>query len=371
MHQLLFSRTVGASPTLSQRLLRAGGSLRSRAIPLRQFPHRTFFWNAGENGDGNDKKDDDDSQPDGEKKEKRQPKRTYLGGTKPGIGGSEANNAQDSLGGAGGGEDGPFMPSRMGFGDEAPKYPHLIGLPVVTRPLFPGVLSSVTLSDPTTIEAMEKLSRDGAGYVGIFLRKDSSSGVSENGLVLETPEVITDASALHQVGTFAQIHRIQRGVGFGAGASGLHAHPTKQEWDKLSRNGGNNGSSDENTNEEEDSDESTSPASVLLYTHRRLDLQSVESVGPPIDLTVSHWDRLQYKPQSDSKEDDTIRALTNEVLSTIRDVAQMNPLFREHMQFFPNRIDPSDPYRLADFVATVTTGTPEPAQSSCANIEGT
>uniref|UniRef100_A0A7S4HR69 Lon N-terminal domain-containing protein n=1 Tax=Odontella aurita TaxID=265563 RepID=A0A7S4HR69_9STRA len=216
----------------------------------------------------------------------------------------------------------------------------------------------------TTIEAMEKLSSDGTGYVGVFLRKDSSSGVSESGLVLETPELITDPSELFGVGTFAQIHRIHRGVGFGTGASGLHAHPTKQEWDKLSlNNDGSDDSAEQTIGEEGESDGPPSSASVLLYTHRRIDLQSVENVGPPIDLKVSHWDRLQYNPKGESKVDDTIRALTNEVLSTIRDVAQMNPLFREHLQYFPNRIDPSDPYRLADFVATVTTGSPEELQA--------
>eukprot|EP00568_Trieres_chinensis_P005034 CAMPEP_0183299092 /NCGR_PEP_ID=MMETSP0160_2-20130417/5907_1 /TAXON_ID=2839 ORGANISM="Odontella Sinensis, Strain Grunow 1884" /NCGR_SAMPLE_ID=MMETSP0160_2 /ASSEMBLY_ACC=CAM_ASM_000250 /LENGTH=937 /DNA_ID=CAMNT_0025461261 /DNA_START=30 /DNA_END=2843 /DNA_ORIENTATION=+ len=272
------------------------------------------------------------------------------------------------------------MPSRMGFGDEAPKYPHLIGLPVTTRPLFPGVLSSVTLTDQPTIEALERL--QGNGYVGVFLRKDSPSGVSENGLVLDAPELITDPDELYKVGTFAQIHRIQRGVGFGTGASSLHAHPTRQEWKNLSKSGGggvngNNGEGDtsdasdadgsfsdgEDDDDDGDGGDDATPASVLLYTHRRLNLESVRNLGPPIDVTVSHWDRLRHNPNGDSKLDDTLRALTNEVLSTIRDVAQLNPLFREHMQFFPNRIDPSDPFRLADFVAAVSSGKPDELQA--------
>ena len=54
-----------------------------------------------------------------------------------------------------------------------------------------------------------------------------------------------------------------------------------------------------------------------------------------------------------SSPDDTIRALINEILSTIREVAQINPLFRENVQFFSGRLDTNDPYRLADFAASV------------------
>jgi len=112
-----------------------------------------------------------------------------------------------------------------------------------------------------------------------------------------------------------------------------------------------------------DDDDQAHSATVLLSTHRRIDLLSVDNVGPPIDVTVSHWDRIAYNPAADTQIDDTIRALTNEVLSCIREVAQLNPLFRDHLRFFPNRVDTSDPFRLADFVATVSTGSPEELQA--------
>jgi ATP-dependent Lon protease len=51
--------------------------------------------------------------------------------------------------------------------------------------------------------------------------------------------------------------------------------------------------------------------------------------------------------------DDTIQALSNEIIKTIREVAQLNPLFRENVQYFSTRVDSNDPYRLADFAATV------------------
>ena len=265
-------------------------------------------------------------------------------------------------------------PTKLGFGEEAPRYPHLLALPIVSKPFFPGVVSTVTLTDPKTITAIENLSKEGTRYVGCFLRKDAPIGVTENGLIVDTPELITDPSELYSTGTFAQIMAINQGPGIGP--EHMHAHPTRQDWDRMGsggngevdhRHGGMGGHGQVQHHEVDerfqDDDDQPHSATVLLSTHRRIDLLSVDNVGPPIDVTVSHWDRMVYNPAADTQIDDTIRALTNEVLSCIREVAQLNPLFRDHLRFFPNRVDTSDPYRLADFVATVSTGTPEELQA--------
>jgi Lon-like ATP-dependent protease len=223
-----------------------------------------------------------------------------------------------------------LTPSQVGFGDNAPRYPHLTGLPVISRPLFPGSVQSVTLSDQNTIDALENLtSNNSNGYCGVFLRKKHPTGVTEGGVIIDKPEIITDASDLYSVGTFAQISRLTRGV----------ANPKALI--------------------ERDNEEDHTSASLLLVAHRRIDLVSVDDIGPPIDLTVKHWDRVNY-----TGSDDTIRALSNEILSTIREVAQLNPLFRESVQFFPMRVDANDPFRLADFAASITSGTnPEDLQA--------
>jgi ATP-dependent Lon protease len=225
-------------------------------------------------------------------------------------------------------------PSKLGSGDNAPRYPHLIGIPVISRPIFPMMPTSITLKDKATIEALEKL--EDSSYVGIFLRKKYSSGVTDGGVIIEKPEVIKDPSDLFHVGTFAQIHRMTR-----VGIPTKSDHPLHDNFSETN------------------ADLESAPISLWLMAHRRIDLTSVDNVGPPVDVTVSHWDRLEY-----TGETDTIRALSNEVISVIREVAQMNALFRESLQFFPGRVDASDPYRLADFVASVTkSGTPDELQA--------
>lgn len=224
-------------------------------------------------------------------------------------------------------------PSRLGSGDTAPRYPHMIGIPIISRPVFPLMPTSITLKDKSTIEALEAL--EDSSYVGIFLRKRNSTGVTEGGVIIDKPEIIKDPSEIFNVGTFAQIHRMTR----------VSVRPK----------------SDDSLNEsfaENDTDNEVASISLWLMGHRRIDLNSVDDVGPPTRVKVSHWDKLEY-----TKSDDTVRALSNEVLSVIREVAQMNALFRESLQFFPARVDANDPYKLADFVASITkSGTPEELQ---------
>ncbi len=243
-----------------------------------------------------------------------------------------------------------IIPSKVGYGDEAPRMPHVLALPVTNRPLFPGVVTSVTLTEPATIDALERLQRENDGnnvYISAFLRKKNPTGVSEGGVLLPTPEVITDASDMYSVGTFAQIHRLTRGVGSGSVPPQSHGVPGAFGDDPNVHPDGDNGDPSSTSNGDE-----SSAASVLLLAHRRVNLMSVDSLGPPIDVTISHWPRLDYTG-SMSSPDDTIRALINEILSTIREVAQINPLFRENVQFFSGRLDANDPYRLADFAASV------------------
>jgi len=315
---------------------------------------RTFFW--GSNDDENDNK--------GKNEEKTKKKETSKADND-----EELKNSDSLLLGTrgnkvinpwrmnenvyistGGGSSGAFLPSRVGLGDQAPRYPHLLGLPVVSRPLFPGIVTSVTLTDPVTIDAVEKLSNNGTGYIGVFLRK------SEGGVLIDTPEVITDANQLFKVGAFAQIYKFNRDTGLNL------VHKKSDKAEVLTAFEQTDGNEEEDNHNEENSDNDQF-ASLLLMSHRRINLTSVDNIGPPIDITAKHWDAVQYNPNDNNKTHDTIRALSNEILSTLREVAQLNLVFREHLQLFPTKIDANDPYRLADFVASVTTGSPEELQA--------
>jgi ATP-dependent Lon protease len=224
--------------------------------------------------------------------------------------------------------------TKLPFGEASPRIPHMTAIPLISRPLFPGLVTSITLTDEATIEALDQLTKQqDTAYVSCFLRSKYPTGVSDGGVVLSVPEVIKDAADIYHTGTFAQIQRLTRGV----------PNPKPVDLSHPSA---------------EDREEDTA-ATLILLAHRRVNLVSVDAVGPPIDVTVHHWPRVEY-----TGPDDSVRALSNEVISTIREVAQMNVLFRENLQLFPMRFDANDPFKLADFAASITaSGTPEELQS--------
>jgi hypothetical protein len=61
---------------------------------------------------------------------------------------SDQNNSSSS--GSSSASSSALLPSKLKYGDEAPRFPHTLALPLVNRPLFPGVFTSVTVSDPVS-----------------------------------------------------------------------------------------------------------------------------------------------------------------------------------------------------------------------------
>jgi len=312
-----------------------------------------FFGNSGKDGD-----DDDDDKKNGKKKNEKD---DDVDGVDSGSGERDDDFDTDLMvasanaPGRSRGGNVVLPATRLGVGDQAPRYPHLLALPVVRGPLFPGTITSVVVNDPATVKALEKIASSGTGgYVGVFLRRDKSSGVSRGGVILDRPEIIGTEDDLHSVGGFAQVLRFTK-IPSAASSHGLQqSHGTSPSSAPLPSPPIPPTST--STTTDPGSEEETPPAaSLLLYAHRRIDLQSVDNVGPPVDVTVTHWDRQRYIRGDDPSRDDTIRALCQEVLSAIREVAKINSLFREQVAN-SQHVDMNDPYKLADFAASLSNG---------------
>jgi len=199
-------------------------------------------------------------------------------------------------------------PSVLGVGDHAPKIKQIIALPTMRRPLFPTSIQPLHVSDTATADALLRAQANGHSYVGVFLRR--SAGETGNEEEVQSPELITSLDDIYTTGTFAQIQNIAQTP------DGDHHQ-------------------------------------VFLMGHRRVDIQELIKQGPPAEVSVDHWGRLDY--DVDSK---VIKAYRNEIVNILREVVRMNPLFRESVQqisMFTQRIDMHDPFKLADFAAGLTT----------------
>ncbi|KAL2040442.1 hypothetical protein N7G274_006885 [Stereocaulon virgatum] len=241
-------------------------------------------------------------------------------------------------------------------------YPQVMAIPIAKRPLFPGFYKAITVRDKHVIAAIQEMMRRGQPYVGAFLFKDENADKD----IIESPDDV------HEVGVFAQI---------------TSAFPVSGEPDSIT---------------------------VVLYPHRRIKISKLIPPKPAnsqdalvtIDVTESEQElpRAQgtteksgdvvasfeesstsptgvqpYEPtaflrdypislvdvdnlveEKYDKKSPVIRAVTSEIVSVFREVAQLNHLFRDQISTFTLTQSAGnvheEPAKLADFAAAVSTG---------------
>jgi hypothetical protein len=118
---------------------------------------RALFW-SGDSSNGNDDDDEEKKTTQENEPPKNQQSsnkstvtsKTEVEETDVVFGPASARRSSSSSGGA-------ALPTKLGFGDQAPRYPHLTALPVLSRPIFPGIISSVTLTDPVRTAPISRL----------------------------------------------------------------------------------------------------------------------------------------------------------------------------------------------------------------------
>mmetsp|Transcript_10702 Transcript_10702/g.12519 ORF Transcript_10702/g.12519 Transcript_10702/m.12519 type:complete len:954 (-) Transcript_10702:448-3309(-) len=186
-------------------------------------------------------------------------------------------------------------------------HPQVLVVPVSRRPLFPGMLSAVKIRDEKLVAEIMDRSRRGQAYVGAFLRKPadmlSSEGleVSEmaDGEVRDGP---LESDDMHDVGAFAAVHHIVPQEGGGA--------------------------------------------SLVLLGHRRIVKTDIVAEDP-LEVSVNH-----LKDEPFDAKNEMLKASSNEVVATIKDLLKVNPIHQDHLKFFSQHVgDFQEPSRLADLGA--------------------
>ena len=204
----------------------------------------------------------------------------------------------------------------------------------------------------------------GQTYVGAFLLRDNaassepgdaasaasasaaaSHGASPSPGAAEEDVDQAAADHLHEIGTLAQVHNVFRLDAMsgtvansdtssgGAMGSGMDATSTGGSEAPAGGGGGGGGGGG---------------AMLMLMGHRRLKRTGVAR-SQPLGVRVQHLRDLPY----DASED-IVKATTNEVVSTIKELLRHNPLHKEQLQFFAAHFgDFHDAARLADLAASL------------------
>ena len=287
-----------------------------------------------------------------------------------GSSGASGSGAGGSEGGSGGGDSGRRS-GRRATAERALQrpsvpevYPQVLAIPIAKRPLIPGFYKAFTIRDPSVCTAIQEMIKRGQPYVGVFLFKDENAD----------KDVIDSADEVHDVGVFAQItsqfpvsgeelsltavlypHRrikltslVPRNESKGTApqATVVEAEPPEEEKPKS----GSGDKMGDVVASFEESGASPAPANIQPY-EPTLFLRNY-----PVSLV-----NVENMPEQPfDKKSPLIKAVTSEIVNVFKEVAGMNPLFRDQISSFSmsgsagNIVE--EPGKLADFAAAVSTG---------------
>ncbi|KAJ5923954.1 hypothetical protein N7466_008141 [Penicillium verhagenii] len=271
----------------------------------------------------------------------------------PSSSAADSKPSSANSGGNSGNDDGGKK-GKKGSGEKALQkpavpdvYPQVMAIPIAKRPLFPGFYKAITIRDPNVAAAIQDMMKRGQPYVGAFLFKDDNAD----------GDVIDNLDDVYDTGVFAQI---------------TAAYPLRGE---------------------------ASGVTAVLYPHRRI---KISSLLPPSETTKGNTteDKAEkkgdvvasfeegaaesapkdhYEPTSFlkkypvslvnvenlteepfDKKNAIIRAVTSEIVNVCKEIATLNPLFRDQISAFytdqfPGNLS-DEPAKLADFAAAVSAG---------------
>lgn len=166
-------------------------------------------------------------------------------------------------------------------------------LPVIRRPFFPGMAAPIVIEPGPFYEILKEVSKTEHKFLGLLLTR------AEN---VEDPYKLTFPD-LYEVGVVAQILRVI---------------PTE--------NGG---------------------AQVILNMEQRVRVES-PIPGARLRAKVSYF-------KDDVVLTDELKAYAISIITTIKELLKLNPLFKEELQVFLSHADFTEPGKLADFAVTLTT----------------
>lgn len=182
-------------------------------------------------------------------------------------------------------------------------------IPLPVRPLLPGFMQNLTISDRATIQKLREVQASSDRYVGLFLRREKSS----NDLA-DNPDVIRSLSDIYSVGTYEWTDSL------------ISRCAELQDIRMVGTN-----------------------ASVILLGRSRISIKDCVQLGPP---TLIKADRIP--PPVNDLDEVTMNAYANEIFSYTQLIAASNPILNEYLTLFMQRRETDNPLYFADFAGGLT-----------------
>ncbi|KAI8477903.1 Lon protease mitochondrial [Branchiostoma belcheri] len=194
-------------------------------------------------------------------------------------------------------------------------FPNVPLVPVSRNPVFPRFIKIVEISNKPLMDLLRKKVRLAQPYIGVFMKKDDSN----------ESEVITSLEEVYDIGTFAQIHEMQdlgeriRMIVMGHRRIKLLGQLGLEQVEPA----------DVETGEAPPGPTETVPHLEHVLTSQEgspaADSEPSDTEVPEQNLMVETENVTHDKFQMTTE----VKALTAEVVKTIRDIIALNPLYRE------------------------------------------
>ena len=175
-------------------------------------------------------------------------------------------------------------------------------VPLSRRPFFPGMAAPLVIEPGIYYEMLKQVASSEHKTMGLFLTKEEEANIYD-----------LDIDGFHKIGVSAKILRII---------------PMEQ--------GG---------------------AQVILNMEKRITIKKPIKKAKFLTATVEYHEDPSAKRLSKA-----VKAYSISIVSTIKELLKLNPLFKEELQVFLGHSDFTDPGKLADFAVALTTATREELQ---------
>jgi len=182
------------------------------------------------------------------------------------------------------------------------------GLPIIPlrpRPAFPGIMIPLVLNGQAQVAAMHQAMEHQVQTIGLVMVRDLDE---EDGI-----------ENLHKVGIAAKIVKV------------LHSEKNS--------------------------------AHILVNSLERFEIEDIHESG------ISLYAQVRYHFATELSGNAELQAYSMAILSTLKELVQINPLYSEEIKLFLNRSSMDDPGRLADFAANLTSADGQELQEILATID--
>uniref|UniRef100_A0A8C5CCH1 Lon protease homolog, mitochondrial n=2 Tax=Gadus morhua TaxID=8049 RepID=A0A8C5CCH1_GADMO len=201
-------------------------------------------------------------------------------------------------------------------------FPNVPLIAVSRNPVFPRFIKIIEVKNTALMELLKRKVRLAQPYVGVFLKRDDNN----------QSDVVTSLDAIYSTGTFVQIHEMQDlGDKLRMIVMGHRRIRITKELDV----------------------EPDEPVASFPSSESDADKHLEAKAVPSLDILMVEVENINHDQFTVTEE---VKALTAEIVKTIRDIIALNPLYRESvlqmMQAGQRVVD--NPIYLSDMGAALT-----------------